>query len=180
MRSLTKLFTGTRTHLTLAASLVALGASACAGGDPLTGTWSDPDATTPLPAELGGGDLGVDATLVLDDSASPGTFDLHIALSFEGLTDTVDLQGTYVDAGSELTLEPSGFTIDPASGNTASVAEDGSQCIILQGFAGAGVCFPSPQTNPYVLAGDTLDVTIDQAIAGAAVSQTHLALTRAQ
>ena len=180
MRSLARLLAGTRLHVTLSLSLVALGASACAGDAGLAGTWRQSDATTRLPASLGGGDLGVDATLVLDDGTSPGTFDLHLALSFEGLTDTVDLQGTYVEAGAELTLEPAGFTIDSASGNTQRVAEDGSQCIVLQGFAGTEVCFSSPQTNGYVLAGDALEITIDQAIAGDAVSQTHLILTRQQ
>lgn len=180
MRSLATLFAGRRMHVTFAASLVALGASACAGGNPLAGTFRDPDAMTALPATLGGGDLGVDATLVLGDGASPATFSLHLVLSFEGLTDTIDLQGTYVDAGSDLTVELTGFEIDPASGNTARVAEDGSQCIVLQGFAGTEVCFPTPQTNGHVLAGDALEISIDQAIAGADVTQTHLMLVRAQ
>jgi hypothetical protein len=153
-----------------------LAASAC-NGQSLEGTWHEPDGTTKLPDAVGGGDLNVDATLVLDDSASPKAFELDLSLEFEGLNDTIDARGTYAIDGSNLTLTFTEFVIDPASGNSSEVAEDGSQCIYLMGFTGAPVCFPSPQTNPYVLDED-LTITIEQSIAGDAVSQTELTMTR--
>lgn len=164
----------------LALVLVSLGAlaSACAGDHPLTGTWRQPHGVTALPPSLGGDLLDVDATLILDGRAMPSTFDLDLALSYQTLADTVHARGTYVASGSELTLTFTEFVIDPTSGNTSSVAADGAQCIVLQGFAGSGVCFPSPQGHAYVLDGDTLSIVLDDAIAGAAVSQTNLTLTR--
>src|SRR5690242_6396396 len=79
----------------LCTALLAFAASAC-DGHPLDGTWRQPDGTTKLPDAIGGGDLNVDATLVLDDEASPRTFELGLKLEFEGLTDTVEAHGTYV------------------------------------------------------------------------------------
>jgi hypothetical protein len=168
-----------KVHASSALVLVlGLAASAC-NGQSLDGSWHQPDGTTKLPDAVGGGDLNVDATLVLDESASPRTFELDLALEFEGLTDAIDARGTYATDGSDLTLTFSEFVIDPASGNTSEVAEDGSHCIYLMGFTGAPVCFPSPQSNPYVLE-DTLAITIEQSIAGDAVSQTELTMTRSQ
>lgn len=162
----------------LAISLLGLVASGCAGADPLTGVWTDPDATTQLPPELGGGLLDIDATLVLDGDVAPATFHLTMNLSALGLVDVIDTEGTYVDDGNDLTLTFNGFTIDPGSGNTSSVAENGDQCIILDGFAGTPVCFGVPQTNPYTLAGDNLTFEFRQGIAGNPPSLTILELTR--
>ncbi|RLB45832.1 MAG: hypothetical protein DRJ42_29080 [Deltaproteobacteria bacterium] len=169
------------TASTLTLSLVALfslTASACTGADSMGGTWTDSFATTRLPAHIGGGILNVDATLVLDADVAPATFELTLALETDGLADTIIVEGTYVDNGPDLTLTATGFVIDPASGNAANVAEDGSQCVLMQGFGGAGVCFPAPQTNDYVLVGDSLEITINQAIAGADANETFLSLTR--
>ncbi len=160
----------------LAVSFTSLVVSACSGADPMTGSWVQPDATTPLPAAVGGGDLAIDATLDLDATAA--TFSLLMTLEASGLVDSIETGGTYVDDGTNLTLTFTGFVIDPASGNTANVAEDGSQCITLTGFAGTAVCFPVPQTNGYTIAGDSLTVVLDHTIAGAPVSQTTLSLTR--
>ncbi|MBW2462765.1 MAG: hypothetical protein JRH11_14030, partial [Deltaproteobacteria bacterium] len=156
----------------------ALTTSACTGADAMGGAWTDPDATTRMPAHLGGGILNVDATLILDADVAPATFDLNLNLETEGLTDSIVVQGTYVDNGPDLTLTVTGFAIDPTSGNTADVAEDGSQCVYMEGFGGAGVCFPVPQTKAYALAGDSFDITIVQAIAGADASLTQLNLSR--
>jgi len=147
----------------------------CASGEPLTGTWTQPNATTQLPPSLGGGILNVNATLL---GSSPRAFDMTLALETLGLTDTIRLRGTYVQAGTDLTLELSGFVIDPASMNTSRVSATGEQCIVLMGFAGTEVCFPTPQTHPYSVSGNTLTMTLDHEIAGAATSQTHFALTR--
>lgn len=166
------------TRIALTCSLAL--ASACGSGDPLTGTWRQPDATTRLPAEYGGGDLAVDATLTFDGEAATPTFEMHLDLALEGLTDVVDAHGTYEDLGDELELTFEGFTIDPASGNTPRVADDGSQCITLMGFGGAEVCFPAVQTNPRAIGGETLTMTIDQAIAPAALTETQLSLSRVQ
>lgn len=148
-------------------------ASAC--GDPLAGTWRQPDATTTLPD---GSTLDVDATLVLDGAASPPAFDLHLDLSTMGLSDVIDARGTYEDGGENIALTFTGFTVDSASGNTTRVSDQGAQCITLQGFGGPEVCFPVPQTNAYVLEGDTLSMTIEQAIIVPEVTETHLALRR--
>lgn len=161
-------------------SILAAFAVSCAGPDPMTGTWHDADATTPLPAEYGGGLLNVDATLALDGDAAPSTFGLHLRLEYMGLSDVVDAQGTYEDDGSSVALTFTGFTIDPASGNTARVADDGSQCITQMGFGGAEVCFPVPQTASYALDGDALTLTVHQAIAPAELTDTQLTFTRVQ
>lgn len=166
------------TRLALACSLALT--SACAGGDPLSGEWHQPDGTTRLPAEYGGGDLAVDATLTFDGEAPTPAFEMHLELALEALTDVVDAHGTYEDRGSELELTFDGFTIDPASGNSARVADDGSQCITLMGFAGAEVCFPAVQANAHAIEGDTLTMTIDQAIAPAGLTETQLSLARVQ
>jgi len=164
-------------NTTLFISLALSAAAGCSGGDALTGTWQDLEATTPLPAAVGGGLLEVDSTLVFDGGATPPTVDMHLDLAFEALADTVDVTGTYEDDGSALTLTFTDFTIDETSGNSAFVSEDGAPCINLQGFGGAPVCFPAPQSNVYVLNGATLSIVIDQAIAGAPVTETPLALT---
>ncbi len=164
-----------RRVLTLA-MVVGLG-TACAGDHPLAGTWRQAHGVTALPPSLGG-DLDVDATLVLDGRAMPATFDLDLLLSYETLSDEVHVRGTYVATGSDLALTFDDFLIDPLSGNTSSIAADGSRCIVLTGFGGSGVCFPSPQTHAYTLDGDTLSIVLDNAIAGAPVSQTRLAFTR--
>lgn len=144
----------------------------------MTGAWVQSDATTPLPAAVGGGDLDIDATLTLDGATSPATFHLLMTLEASGLADTIEAEGTYIDGGSDLTLTFTGFVIDPDSGNTTTIAEDGSQCVILQGFAGTPVCFRTPQTNAYSVGDDTLTVILDHEIAGAPESQTLLTLTR--
>jgi len=88
------------------------------------------------------------------------------------------LAGTYVREGGGLTLTVTGFDIDPASGNTSSVAEDGSRCIVLQGFGEASVCFPTPQTHPWRVEGDSLTIILDNSILGTA-APTTLTFTRA-
>lgn len=152
----------------------------CMGDHPITGTWRQHDAVTHLPTELGGDPIDVDATLVLDGHAAPGTFDLTLDLSYmSALSDHVLAHGTWTTNGGNLALTFTGFTIDPASGNVASVDPmTGAQCIALQGFGNVSVCFPVPQSHPYALSGDSLGITLDQAIGGYAVAQTPLSLTR--
>lgn len=157
------------------AALLVLGAG-CAGDDPLHGAWVQPEGSTELPGGMG--TLAVDATLTLDGRAEPSTFVLALALSLEPLTDRLDARGTYERDGDRLTLRFEEVASPPEAENPTRVAEDGARCVGLNGFGGAEVCFPSPQTNPYVLGDDTLAVTIDQAILGADVSQTRLALRR--
>lgn len=177
MRSRT---TPNATRVLFTAALIAAG---CASQDPLSATWRQPDATTRLPEILGGGTLELDATLELDGGASPATFELYLNLAtdFQGarLTDTIHAHGTYVDRGDQLVLSVTGFTIPSGSENTASTLEDGSQCIILLGFAGTGVCFAAPQTSDYTLSGDTLTMTLVHSIAGQPQSSTSFRFTRA-
>lgn len=175
MHEHTNLTGGPRARAAVSIFLAGAFVSACAGDPPLTGTWRDADAMTELPD---GTPLSVDATLAMDEGEGESSFDLHLELELTdaGLRDAVDAHGTYERNGSNLTLTITGFDIDPASGNEAHVAEDGSQCIRMMGFGGAGVCFPTPQTNPYFL-GEELEITIDQSITEAPVNQTHLYLT---
>ena len=157
------------------AALVLLGAG-CAGDDPLHGAWAQPAGSTELPGGMG--TLAVDATLTLDGRASPSTFALALALSFEPLADAFEARGTYERTDETLTLRFEEVVSAPEAGNPTRVGDDGAYCIGLGGFGGAEVCFPSPQTNAYRLGDDTLAITIEQAILGADVSQTHLTLAR--
>jgi len=171
MRSLATNFLVALTGLTLA-----LGASGC--GPSMDGSWYQAKGTTPLPAKICGDNclLDVEATMELDEQAKE--FKLNLNMAYTALHDTIDTYGTFETSGSDMTLTFEGFTIGADSSNKASVAEDGSQCIVLKGFASTTVCFPSPQTHEYTLEGDTLTVTIDNTIAGADVSQTVLVMTR--
>jgi hypothetical protein len=180
MYSLANLVAGRQTRTYLTISLLCLVAAGCAGDDPMSGTWRQTDATTELPPELGGGVLDIDATVALDGLASPeATFNIDMNLAAMGLTDVIQVEGTYFDDGTNLTLTISGFVIDPASGNTSSVIE-GMQCITLTGFAGTPVCFPPEQTHAYTVADDTLSLVLDHSIAGNPVSQTHFTFARVQ
>ena len=163
-------------RLALLASLAAT-ASACSASDPIEGTWVAPEESTPLPPPIDE-TLHIDATLILDASTASPTFDLHMDLEASSLTDVIDVHGTYARAGERLTLTVVDFDIDPASGNTSSVAEDGSRCIVLQGFGEASVCFPTPQTNPWSIEGDSLTIVLENAILGTA-APTTLTFTRA-
>lgn len=115
----------------------------------------------PLPME----DLSADATLVL---AEDGTFELDLALAVEalGLTDVMNVRGTYVAAGGMLTLEPTGYEIPEGSLNTTAAGPNGEPCIVLAGFLDTPVCLPAAQTRPYTLAGDALSITIEDNVAG--------------
>ena len=167
-----------KTRSILLASSFALLAVACGGGDPVTGTWNQPDGTITIPAALGGGSLDDNATLVFDDSVSPAAFTLTMDLSFQGLTDTLEAKGTYTNDGSNLTLTFTGFVIAPGSGDTSNVSPDGSQCVTMNALAGATVCFQTPQTDGYKIAGDTLTIAIDNQIVGADPAPTTLTLKR--
>ena len=158
------------------ASLVAL--MACGGGDPVYGTWNQPNGSIAIPVALGGGSLTDNATLVFDDSVSPPTFDLKMDLSYTGLTDTLEAHGTYTNGGSALTLDFTGFAIAAGSGDTTNVASDGSQCLTMTPLGGATVCFATPQTDNFQIANDTLTIAINNDIAGAAPSATTLTLAR--
>ncbi len=166
------------TRSILVASSFALLAAGCGGGDPVKGTWNQPDGTITIPAALGGGSLNDDATLAFDDTVSPAAFTLTMDLSFQGLTDTLEAKGTYANDGSKLTLTFTGFVIASGSGDTQNVAPDGSQCVTLNALAGATVCFKSPQTDGYQLANDTLTIAIENQIVGADPAPTTLTLKR--
>jgi hypothetical protein len=172
-----------RTSRLLAAAaslLAAMALQGCMGDHPITGTWRQRNAVTHLPTELGGDPIDIDATLVLDGHASPGTFDLTLDLSYmSALSDHVLAHGTWVTQGGNLDLTFTGFTIDPASGNVASVdPATGAQCIALSGFGNVSVCFPVPQGHPYTLGADTLGITLDQTIGGYTTPSTSLSLIR--
>jgi hypothetical protein len=158
----------------------ACGSGSGGGGDPVNGTWTQPNGTVAIPAALGGGSLSDDATLSFDDAASPSAFDLTMALSFQGLTDTFDVHGTYTESGGNLTLDFAGFTIASGSSDTQAVGAGGSPCVTLTPLAGATVCFPTPQTDSYQIAGGTLTVSIENEIVGAPAAPTTLTLTRSQ
>lgn len=151
--------------------------AACSGSsDPVVGTWNEPNGTIQIPQALGGGSLDDAVTLTFDDTASPSKFDLKMALSFQGLTDTLDAQGTYTVKDGSVTFDFTGFAL--AAGDTSSVADDGSQCVTLNALAGATVCFTTPQTDAFQLSGDTLTLAIDNRIVGADAAPTTLTLTR--
>ncbi|MBK8254846.1 MAG: hypothetical protein IPK82_19575 [Polyangiaceae bacterium] len=161
----------------MGAVTLALAASAC-GGPSIDGTWHQEQGTTPLPDNICAGcDLNVKATLVADHDAK--TFTLNLDMAYTALSDTIDLKGSY-EIDGDLTFTIDGFTLPDGSENTTSVAEDGSQCIVLKGFAGTQVCFPTPQTNPFFLEGNVLTVTLDNSIGGADVSPTKLVMTQVE
>lgn len=151
-----------RTPLALSLALLT---SACAAGDPMAGTWNQPDAICPLPAFLDA-DLNVDATLVLDPDAEPPTFQLTMDLEAVGLVDIIVAEGTYTEDGTNLTLNPTDFVIDPMSGNEVVPGAGAEVCINLTGFANTVVCLPSPQTNAYTLSGGSLQFTLDYTVVG--------------
>lgn len=155
--------------LRLHAAIFILGlfATACADAS-ISGSWTQHDASTPLPDPIDPEHrpLNIDTTWELGGDTPPGDLTVTMDLEALGLTDAIELVGTYVANGSDLTLTFTGFVIDPASGNTSRVGEDGAQCIVLAGFAGTPVCFPTPQTHAYTTTGDTLTVTLDAEIAG--------------
>ncbi len=168
-----------KSALIAAMALGALGAAACSGGsDPVNGTWNQPDGTIQIPTALGGGSLADNATLKFDDSVSPAAFDLTMDLSFQGLTDTLEAHGTYKNNGGSLSLDFTGFVIASGSGDSANVAQDGSQCVTLNAMAGATVCFPTPQTDNFQIDNDTLTIAINNQIVGAPVAPTTLTLKR--
>ena len=167
-----------RAHL-VSVTLALLGvlATACATEEPLAGSWNQPDAMTPLPESVPvppGTMLNIDATWQIDETDG---FTVDMDLETLGLTDVIQLEGTYIDDGSELELAFTGFAVDPASPNTTHVSEDGAQCIVLAGFVNTEVCFHDPQVTAYELAGETLSLTLEHDIAGGA-GRTDFTLTR--
>jgi hypothetical protein len=165
----------------LVASFFSLCAGACSGGgDPLHGTWNQPDGSIAIPAALGGGSLTNNATLVFNDSVSPATFDLKMLLAFNGLNDTLEARGTYTTTGSDVTLKFTGFVVLAETGDTTSVASDGSQCVTMNALAGATVCFATPQTVGYKIANNTLTIAINNQIVGAPAAPVTLTLTRSK
>lgn len=146
-------------------ALLALALTACTSDAPLDGTYSGA-ATTPLPSPpLPTGDLAIDATLRLDSATS--TFELDTDLAALGLVDVMNVRGTFVAANGMLTLEPTEFEVDPASGNTVANREDGTPCITLAGFVSTEVCMPEA-TSAYTRDGDTFTFTLTHEIAGVA------------
>lgn len=164
-----------RNSILLALSLLGAFTAACASEEPVSGTWAQSDAQTPLPAAIDPmmRPLHIDTTWELDDTEN---ITVHMDLEALGLTDSITLEGTYIADGAELELAFTGFAIEPESGNEAMPGEDGAQCIVLQGFAGTPVCFP-PQVSAYTVEGDTLSITLEHVIAGDAGS-TDFTLTR--
>ena len=160
-----------------AALTLAISASAC-GGPSVDGTWYQENGTTPLPEKIcsGGCLLDVEATMAFDDQAK--SFQLTLNMAYTALHDSLIAHGAYEIEGEDMTLTFDGFTIDPASGNKASVDADGAQCIVLKGFASTTVCFPSPQTDTFTLGGDRLTLKLENVIAGAQISQTTLDMQR--
>jgi len=179
MHNSTLAVSATRLCLALSAAVVALAASGC-GGDKLHGTWTEPNGTIAIPDSVGGGTLSDNATMVFDSTVAPQTFDLKMLLGTQGLTDTLEAHGTYTETDKDLTLTFTGFVVDPMSGDTTSVASDGSQCLTLMGLGGAGVCFSTPQTHPYTVTDTGLTVAIDNSIVGASPTVTSLSLTRSK
>jgi hypothetical protein len=163
----------------VAASTLGLLAAACGGADPVSGSWNQPNGAIAIPATLGGGTVDANVTLSFDDTVSPPTFDLKMDLSFMGLTDKLDAQGTYAESGGSMTLDFTGFAIAPGSSDTSNT-ESGNPCITLNDLAGATVCFMTPQTDGFQVTGDTLTIAIDNQIAGGDAAPTTLTLSRVQ
>ena len=161
-------------------TILTLVCAACGGADAVHGTWNQPNGQIEVPPTLGGGTVQSDNTLVFDDTASPSTFDLKMALSFQGLTDTLEAKGTYTDNGGSVALDFTGFAVAQGSGDVASVGTDGSQCITLTALAGAQVCFQTQQTDSYQIQNNTLTVAIINEIVGGAMGPTTLTLSRSQ
>lgn len=157
-----------------AIALFGLLTAACAG-DPVAGTWAQSDASATLPPSV---PVPPDTTLAIDTTwqLEAGTSTVTMDLEAIGLTDSIELTGTYVDEGAALALTFTGFVIAAESENVASVGDDGAQCIVLTGFGGTPVCFPTPQENPFTVEGDTLTVTLDYTVA-ADTMQTTFTLT---
>jgi hypothetical protein len=168
------------THRALFAAL-ALVALGCAHDPELTGTYAG-TGRTPLPGELGlpeGAMLDVDATITFD-GATEGNFDLALGLAYvvdesSSLTDTIDLDGTFVAANGELTLEIAG--IEPGEGGAVIETDGTTRCVQLAGFGGTPVCFAREQSNAYSLDGAVLAITLEHVIATTPGS-TSLALSR--
>jgi hypothetical protein len=158
-------------------ALVALFILGCAQDPDLIGTYSGA-GTTPLPAqELGlpeGAILDVDATITFD-GATEGNFELALVMTYtideaSALTDTIDLGGTYVAANGELSLAID--EIEPGAGGTVIETDGSMHCVELAGFAGTPVCFAADQSNPYMIEGDELELTLEQQIATASGTTT--------
>jgi hypothetical protein len=162
--------------LALASSFALL--AGCGGGDPVSGTWNQPDGTIDIPQALGGGTVSSNNTLVFDDTASPSTFTLKMDLAFANLTDTLQAHGTYAVDGQNVTLTFTGFDVPQGSSDAASVGDGGSQCITLAALAGATVCFQAQQTQSYTIQNDVLTVAITNEIVGGAMGPTTLTLKR--
>jgi hypothetical protein len=158
-----------RIRLIVSTALV-VALTACTGstGPGIEGSFAG-TGVTPLQPPLPPGNLDIAAELRLDGDA--GTFALDMDLSSMGLMDAIELRGTYVASDGAITLLPTGFEIDPASGNTA----DGL-CITLAGFAETPVCFGEMQDGEYESA--SVALTLAHQIAGAA-GTTSLTLSRA-
>jgi hypothetical protein len=158
-----------RIRLIVSTALV-VALTACTGstGPGIEGSFAG-TAVTPLPSPpLPEGNLDITAELRLDGDA--GTFALDMDLSSMGLMDRADLRGTYVASNGAITLLPTGFEIDPASGNTAE-----GLCITLAGFAETPVCFDEMQDGEYQDASVTLTLARDIA---AVPDTTTLTLSR--
>lgn len=125
------------------------------------GSGTAPLPSPPLPME----ELSADATLVLADD---GTFELDMDLAVEalGLTDVMNVRGTYTAANGMLTLTPTGYVDGAGAAIAPVVGEDGAQCIVLAGFLDTPVCLPSPQTEAYTLVGEALTITVQDDVAG--------------
>lgn len=150
---------------TLTILTFALLTTACA--DPVVGgTWTQSDATTPLPDRIAEGEfLNIDATLDIDDLPATPTFTLSMDLEALGLTDRIVMNGTCTHENGQMVVDITGFEIDPASGNSAEVDEDGNQCITLVGFARTPVCFEATQTSDIELGNESFTWTLTHTIA---------------
>lgn len=147
--------------------VLALAACSAGTGPAIEGSFAG-SAVTPLPAPpLPEGDLQIEASLVLDGDA--GTFELDMDLAALGLTDEMNVRGTYVAANGSITLMPTGYQIPADSPNT----QDGL-CITLVGFAETVVCLPEMESGEYT---DSISLTLEHEIADVEGS-TPITLTR--
>jgi hypothetical protein len=153
---------------------------ACGSGDPVNGTWNQPNGSISIPQALGGGTVASNNTLVFDDSVSPASFKLTMDLSFMGLTDTLEAHGTYSDQNNAVAFQFTGFDIPAGSMDSAAVDSSGNQCVTLNQLAGAVVCFQAQQSDSYQVSNETLTIGIVNEIVGGPMGPTTLTLTKSQ
>lgn len=140
-------------------------------GTTVVGKWS----ATKVPFVLG---LTLDTTINFDDKNNL-TIDLT-ANNSSGALVVAKATGLYKtsDKNLELTLNTQIIAKDGSGGTLPTqTADDGAQCITV---ASALVCFPSPQTAPYEILADKMNITIKYKVGDAAETPLAIQVTKSK